>query len=315
MFCRYCGKQIEDDALRCMHCGKMQWEKETPTPDAPKESNGFMQAPSLEDAPVTESPQAVEPVAVPPTQLQRENDRVYPPRNTPLHNAEDFSASVEQDDDIPSFIPSAQSVRSPVIGYVPPAETPAEDLPTRIEKKKKKGAGKKIAGVLSALLFLVIIIVVGWSFSNHSRFALQWEQTERDVASVVSGKLDGEKLDMNDTETDLSMGSAFVENEDVDSRYYRLDSFENVGEAELVCHFENKKLSGAELFSTNREALIDYICDTFDIDPAVMENQAQLEYEGTYVVLVAEDNGARAMFADTTYGGACSVALEPYFGI
>ena len=309
MFCRYCGKTIAPDAERCEYCGKHQWKDEQTD-----SGSGFMQAPSLEDDfSESNAPTPVEPVAVESPRKQQ-SDSVYPPRQSPMQQAEDLSDAFQPSlqsrsnyrQEPQEFKPPVMPEEQEVIGYKPPVLTPEseEEEPVYNKYKKKK---KKKAGVFGVVIFLIIVLLVGWYFSVHSRFDLRWEQDERDVASIVTGKLDGTKAE--------SAEGAYIVSEDIASRYYTLDNFENVGKTQLICHFENKKLSGAELYSENTEQLVQYICDLFDIDREVVQTQAQLEYDGTYVVIKIEDNGARAMFADTTYGGACSIDLEYFFGL
>ena len=321
MFCRYCGKPIESDDVRCKYCGKHQWESENaPEIKSAPTGSGFMQAPSLEDdLPTSDNRTVVEPVAVEPPVRKAQSDSVYPPRANPMQQANDLDAPEVPYTPQPQRNPMPETTvyrqqekpvtppQQEVMGYRAPV-TPPEKIETESEpipeKKKKRGKGGKVFGII---LFLIIVLAAGWYFSGHGRFDLSWEQSERKAENIVESKLGADIAE--------TLDEVYIVTDDVSSRYYTLDSFENVGSAELICHFENQKLSGAELYSENGDALVDYICGLFDIDSAVVETQAQMEYNGTYVVIRREGDGARAMFADTTYGGVCSIALEPYFGI
>lgn len=320
MFCRYCGKTIESDVVRCKYCGKQQWESENaPETTSPATESGFMQAPSLDDdLPSSNNRTVVEPVAVEPPVRQTQSDSVYPPRTNPMQTANDLDMpNVPYGNQNRTPVPETPVYRQEEKPIVPPQQEvmgyrapvlPPEEIETEVEpipeKKKGRGKGGKVFGII---LFLLIVLAAGWYFSGHGRFDLSWEQSERKTESIVESKLGADKAE--------TLDEVYIVNDDVSSGYYTLDNFESVGSAELICHFENEKLSGVELYSENGDALVDYVCGLFDVDSAVVETQAQLEYEGTYVVIRREDGGARAMFADTTYGGVCSVELEPYFGI
>ncbi|MCQ2259070.1 MAG: zinc-ribbon domain-containing protein [Bacteroidaceae bacterium] len=202
-FCKYCGKEIRENAKFCVHCGKSLSSipgagNTTPPPSAvPPPPPSRVSAPAPPPAPSTmqqpPTPVVEQPVATP---------VVEQPAATPVVEHTVVAPVVEQ----PVATPVVeQPAATPVVeqpAAAPVVEPVTESVPTSNEGGEKK---KSKVGVMLAIIIPVVLLLLGGIGTAIWYFVIR-ESEPQPVEEVVSSAVDNDEIseDVSDEEENIT---------------------------------------------------------------------------------------------------------------
>ena len=202
MFCRKCGKHIDEGTLYCLNCGTMvmlppgqqppqQQPPQQPPPQPAQQQPTEQAAPQPPDQQPPEQPTPQQPVQQPPTGQPIQQPPMPPagaPYQTPYQSA-----------------------------YQKPPRPPKPPKAKKPRKKMRKGVLFGIIGGAAAIVIAVVLLLVLGVFSggfsdvfiafnggDTMNFALMYEQTDWDFTDITY-EVDGEEYDADELEMDMFM--------------------------------------------------------------------------------------------------------------
>ena len=306
MVCKFCGSYMVEGTTLCPRCGRNNVPSAfSPVYNAPKTSDAspFVSSPTLggDSAPREQGgPSRVIGMATRPPE---------PPSYTP-------APSYTPTPSVPSY---ASAPATPT--YAPATSAPSAGTyapPTRVAAaKKNKKEGKHIGRITTLCLFFAVVLGAFWLFSDQTEFELKWDLKASETDTLINDDLDGYWRNHKETKNPERNTPKFQpmldeEQSDVFTRYFYVPEIGDLKDVELACHFENRLLGGIEMYCEDEAGLKNYFCETFDVDPSMIQDVTHVQYNNTYVVLFVKEK--RIFFANAEYGGLCSVFLEPYMG-